>query len=130
MHSGIKEELMESTNKNKHLTLDDRFDIQHGLDACLSFKAIGAQIRKDCTTISKEVRAHIIFERRAHPIAHSTIASTGRTVTTMVTHAMTVQEKTRRNAVPAAHASLSVPTIRRRSVLCLTRRPMSAMAAV
>lgn len=55
---------MESTNKNKHLTLDDRFDIQHGLDACLSFKAIGAQIRKDCTTISKEVRAHIIFAKK------------------------------------------------------------------
>ena len=67
MHSGIKEELMESTNKNKHLTLDDRFDIQHGLDACLSFKAIGAQIRKDCTTISKEVRAHIIFAKKGAP---------------------------------------------------------------
>ncbi len=49
---------MESTNKNKHLVLDDRYDIQHGLDASLSFKAIGASIGKDCTTVSKEVRAH------------------------------------------------------------------------
>lgn len=55
---------MESTNKNKHLVLDDRYDIQHGLDASLSFKAIGAAIGKDCTTVSKEIRAHIIFVKK------------------------------------------------------------------
>ena len=58
---------MESTNKNKHLVLDDRYDIQHGLDASLSFKAIGAAIGKDCTTVSKEVRAHIIFVKKGAP---------------------------------------------------------------
>lgn len=58
---------MESTNKNKHLVLDDRYDIQHGLDASLSFKAIGATIGKDCTTVSKEVRAHIIFVKKGAP---------------------------------------------------------------
>ena len=58
---------MESTNKNKHLIGDDRYDIQHGLDASLSFKAIGAAIGKDCTTVSKEVRAHIIFVKKGAP---------------------------------------------------------------
>ena len=67
MLSGIKEELMESTNKNKHLDLDKRYEIQHGLDDSLSFKAIGAAIGKDCTTISKEVRAHIIYEKKGAP---------------------------------------------------------------
>ncbi|MCI5903263.1 MAG: helix-turn-helix domain-containing protein, partial [Blautia sp.] len=30
----------------------------------MSFKAIGKQILKDCTTVSKEVKAHIIFEKK------------------------------------------------------------------
>lgn len=50
-------------NKNKHLTLDDRYDIQHALDDRLSFKAIGRKLGKDCTTISKEVRNHICFSQ-------------------------------------------------------------------
>ena len=67
MLSGIKEEPMESSNKNKHLVLDDRYEIQHGLNESLSFKAIGTAIGKDCTTISKEVKAHIIFEKKGAP---------------------------------------------------------------
>lgn len=64
MLSGIKEELM---TKNKHLVLDERYEIQHGLDDSLSFKAIGSKIGKDCTTVSKEVRGHIIFEKKGAP---------------------------------------------------------------
>ncbi len=51
-------------NKNKHLTLELRYQIQHSLNRGLSFKAIATEIGKDCTTISKEVRNHRLFERK------------------------------------------------------------------
>ena len=54
-------------SKNKHLTLDDRYSIEHGLNKRLSFKAIGAEIDKDCTTVSKEIRSHIVFEKKGAP---------------------------------------------------------------
>lgn len=41
---------------NKHLTLTERFCISNSLDHNLSFKAIGIELNKDCTTISKEIR--------------------------------------------------------------------------
>jgi IS30 family transposase len=44
--------------KNKHLTFDDRLEIESGLKDGLSFKKIGNKINKDATTISKEVRNH------------------------------------------------------------------------
>ena len=44
--------------KNKHLTLEERIIIANSLDKHCSFKAIGAELGKDCTTISKEVRNH------------------------------------------------------------------------
>lgn len=50
-------------NKNKHLTLNDRQMIQTGLVQHLSFKSIGREIGKDCTTVSKEIRNHIRFEK-------------------------------------------------------------------
>lgn len=49
--------------KNKHLNLDTRYEIEHGLNKGLSFKAIASLIGKDCTTISKEVRGHLIFQK-------------------------------------------------------------------
>ena len=64
MRSGIKEEPM---SKNKHMVLETRNKIKYGLDQCLSFKAIGASIGKDCTTVSKEVRGHIVFEKKGAP---------------------------------------------------------------
>ena len=54
-------------NKNKHLVLDERYIIEHSLNKNMSFKAIGKQILKDCTTVSKEVKAHIIFEKKGAP---------------------------------------------------------------
>lgn len=54
-------------NKNKHLTQELRYKIQHGLSNGLSFKAIGAEIGKDCTTVSKEVKAHRLFEKTGAP---------------------------------------------------------------
>lgn len=54
-------------SKNKHMVLETRYKIKHGLDKSLSFKAIAAEIGKDCTTVSKEVRGHIIFEKKGAP---------------------------------------------------------------
>jgi len=51
-------------NKHKHLTLDERFTIKHGLDNGEPFKTIAKKIGKDCTTISKEVRARKTFVRK------------------------------------------------------------------
>jgi len=45
---------------SKHLTLQQRIDIQKGLSFGLSFKAIGKKINKDQTTVSKEVKRNII----------------------------------------------------------------------
>lgn len=50
-------------NKQKHLTLESRIFIETSLNEGKSFKAIGRLLNKDCTTISKEVKNHISFER-------------------------------------------------------------------
>ena len=47
----------------KHLTLEGRIAIEKGLDNRLSFKAIALSVDKDCTTISKEVRNHLVYEK-------------------------------------------------------------------
>ena len=44
--------------KNKHLTLEDRIEIQECLCKGMTFKAIGKRIAKDPTTVSKEVKLH------------------------------------------------------------------------
>jgi len=46
--------------KNKHLTLDDREEIAECLDKGMTFKAIAGRIGKDPTTVSKEVKKHLI----------------------------------------------------------------------
>lgn len=51
--------------KGKHLTEDDRYEIDHGLKKGLSFKGIAEIIGKDSSTVSKEVRSHITFEKRS-----------------------------------------------------------------
>jgi IS30 family transposase len=48
----------EST-KHKHLTLEEREEIQECLAKGICFKAIAARIGKDPTTVSKEVKKHI-----------------------------------------------------------------------
>lgn len=53
--------------KYTHLTLDDRFTISNLLDNSTSFKAIGIEIEKDCTTISKEVRNHRVYKKTGAP---------------------------------------------------------------
>lgn len=48
-----------NTRKHLHLTLDDRIEIQECLSHGMTFKGIGQRIRKDSTTVSKEVKKHI-----------------------------------------------------------------------
>ena len=48
-----------NTKKNKHLTSDERLEIQECLNKGMTFKAIAGRIGKDQTTISKEVKRHI-----------------------------------------------------------------------
>lgn len=45
--------------RGKHLTLEDRIEIQECLTHGMTFKAIGQRLGKDQTTISKEVKRHI-----------------------------------------------------------------------
>lgn len=46
----------------KHLSSNDRYDIENYLSKRLSFKEIGRRIGKDCTTISREIRNHYIVK--------------------------------------------------------------------
>ena len=50
-------------NKNKHLSLAERVTIKSMLDHSASFKAIGRALGRDCTTISKEVHNHMLFQK-------------------------------------------------------------------
>ncbi len=47
-------------NKHKHLTIDDREDIQTGLDQGLTLKEIGHHLHRDPGTISKEIKRNRI----------------------------------------------------------------------
>jgi IS30 family transposase len=49
--------------KYKQLTLDERNSIEAGLRQGDSFKAIGKIIGKDCSTVSKEIRSHMVFKK-------------------------------------------------------------------
>ena len=54
-----------NSKHNKHLTLDDRIEIQECLSKGMSFKAIGCRISKDPTTVSKEVKRNAIVKAPA-----------------------------------------------------------------
>ncbi len=47
---------MNQEKKHKHMTLDDRIEIQECLNKGMTFKAIAQRIGKDQTTVSKEIR--------------------------------------------------------------------------
>lgn len=46
------------SSKNKHMTYEDRLEIQEYLNKGMTFKAIGKRIGKDQTTVSKEIKRH------------------------------------------------------------------------
>lgn len=48
--------------KNKHLSYDDRLNIEKGLKEKKSFKEIATIVNKNCTTISREIRNHYVIE--------------------------------------------------------------------
>lgn len=50
-------------SKQKHLTISERTIIEEELIKRSSFKAIALLVGKDCTTISKEIRAHRVPEK-------------------------------------------------------------------
>ena len=45
--------------KNKHLTYDDRIEIQECLNKGFSFRAISERIGKSPTTVSREIKTHL-----------------------------------------------------------------------
>jgi IS30 family transposase len=51
----------ETNKKFKHMTMEDRIEIQECLDKGITFKAIGRRISKDQTTVSKEVKKHLVY---------------------------------------------------------------------
>lgn len=61
-----------------HLTLDNRIQIEKGLDQTLSFKEIGRSIGKDPTSVSKEVRRHRIEKPRNTYGAHNNCEHRGK----------------------------------------------------
>ena len=49
---------MQNEHKNKHMTLEERVEIEECLCKGMTFKAIGRRIGKSATTVSREVKAH------------------------------------------------------------------------
>lgn len=47
----------------KHFILSERIIIEHMLKDSFSFKSIARELNRDCTSISKEIRNHIIFKK-------------------------------------------------------------------
>ena len=45
---------------SKHLSLDERMDIEKYLTQNKSFKEIGKLVNKNCTTISREIKNHYV----------------------------------------------------------------------
>ena len=52
---------------SKHLSLDERMDIEKYLTQNKSFKEIGILVNKNCTTISREIRTHYITKNIGCP---------------------------------------------------------------
>ena len=52
-----------SNSKGKHLTLENRIDIQTCLDKGMTFKETGKFIDKDPSTVSKEIKRHIVVRQ-------------------------------------------------------------------
>lgn len=50
------------TNKNKHLTYNNRLDIEEGIPKGKTFRSIGIGLDKDSTTISKEIKRNLQYK--------------------------------------------------------------------
>ena len=47
----------------KHMTLEDRYTIYHMLNDGDSFKKIADAIHKNCTSVSREIKNHLVFKK-------------------------------------------------------------------
>lgn len=54
--------------KNKHMTLEDRIEIQECLGKRMTFKEIAERIGKDQTTVSKEVKLHMTPQTNSYSV--------------------------------------------------------------
>ena len=63
---------MENGKKNKHMTLDERIEIEVCLRSGLTFKAIARRIGKAATTVSREVKARSTAHRSGFSTAEGT----------------------------------------------------------
>lgn len=54
---------MINLSKHKHFTLSERIDIERLLNDTYSFKSIARELSRDCTSIAKEVKNHIIRKK-------------------------------------------------------------------
>jgi len=59
----------------KHFTLSDRISIEIYLKEGYSFKAIGRELNRDCTTIAKEVKKHITYKKQVDMAGYSITVS-------------------------------------------------------
>ena len=51
--------MKENSKRNKHMTLEDRLEIQECLGKGMTFKAIARRIEKSQTTVSREIKLHV-----------------------------------------------------------------------
>ena len=58
--------------KNKHMTLEDRIEIQECLSKGMTFKAIARRIGKDPTTVSREVKSRSVEHRNSFSTVEDT----------------------------------------------------------
>lgn len=63
---------MNNEKKNKHMTLEDRIEIQECLGKGMTFKAIAKRIGKDATTVSRKVKARSIAHKNGHSTSEET----------------------------------------------------------
>ena len=49
--------------KHKHLTLSDRIEIELGITQGSSFRKIASIIEKDPSTVSKEIKKHLVVKQ-------------------------------------------------------------------
>lgn len=118
-------------NKNKHLVFDERYVIEHSLNKNMSFKAIGKQILKDCTTVSKEVKAHIIFEKKGAPYRPFNDCLNRKHCFLTAIYALPANViKTVTNAVPVGIVQPPVRTTPKRNVPNYPRLPTYVMVVI
>ena len=112
----------------KHLTLSDRIFIEQSLANHTSFKDIAAVLKKDPSTISKEIRKQRMFKEGSHYNLKNNCALLSSS--NVPGYAMANFAIICANAVKPVTAQSIVPILFHSSVKSLPDRPMSAMDAL